>query len=299
MATESVLTPRRVYDGQNVCLLCAFSFVHTEISSTGEKHEVKLFKHKLRLTDVRVNNVKKIIPSFHVTDGDTNNGFCTKCYKIVEKIFRQEEEVEKLKSSLIRTHQTCPKRSKTVEKRLLRSPFSSVQKKQQKTFPSQFMVKHAVKIPSFSAMCTMPLMGAGLGVAQPHVQSNEPATIVKQFIAIAPRPTEYDTSLSSVIGEHTHVKIPTVSYGAEKTARRSLGFSGKENEQNLPYEGEVKVDSQTIDSALSEWNKKHLCVSGNAQRICKTILQGVNVEKGVLNIIAESSPLMVMNAAAK
>lgn len=49
----------------------------------------------------------------------------------------------------------------------------------------------------------------------------------------------------TVIGEHTHVKIPTVSYGAEKTARRSLGFSGKENEQNLPYEGEVKVDSQT------------------------------------------------------
>lgn len=35
------------------------------------------------------------------------------------------------------------------------------------------------------------------------------------------------------------------------------------------------------------------------KRICKTILQGVNVEKGVLNIIAESSPLMVMNAAAK
>ena len=126
MATESVLTPRRVYDDQNVCLLCAFPFVHTEISSTGEKHEVKLFKHKLRLTNVRVNNVKKLISSFDVKDENKNNGFCTKCYKIVEKIFRQEEEVEKLKSSLIRTHHTCPKTLKTVEKRLFRSPFSSV-----------------------------------------------------------------------------------------------------------------------------------------------------------------------------
>ncbi|VDI37140.1 Hypothetical predicted protein [Mytilus galloprovincialis] len=68
----------------------------------------------------------------------------------------------------------------------------------------------------------------------------------------------------TVIGEHTQVKIPTVSYGAEKTARKSLGFSGKENEQNLPYEGEVKdieilasivlsVHPKTIHNRLQSW----------------------------------------------
>jgi len=34
------------------------------------------------------------------------------------------------------------------------------------------------------------------------------------------------------------MKIPE----SKKTVRRSLGFSGKEQEQTSPYEGEVKVD---------------------------------------------------------
>lgn len=50
----------------------------------------------------------------------------------------------------------------------------------------------------------------------------------------------------TVTTERTRVRTPTGSYGSEKTARRSLGFSGKENVQTLSYEGEVKVDLKTF-----------------------------------------------------
>ena len=53
------ITPRRVYDRDNLCLLCGFSFVHTEISEEGVRKEVKLFKQKLKITDDRV----EIIPT--------------------------------------------------------------------------------------------------------------------------------------------------------------------------------------------------------------------------------------------
>jgi len=51
MSTVGDLTSRRIY---------------TEILSTGVKQEVKLLKQTLRLTEERIDNVKKKLPSFSV-----------------------------------------------------------------------------------------------------------------------------------------------------------------------------------------------------------------------------------------
>lgn len=73
------LTPRRIYFGQNICLICAFSFIYTDILSTGVMQEVKLLKHKLCLMEERIENVRKIIPSFTIKEVDRNSGVCVKC----------------------------------------------------------------------------------------------------------------------------------------------------------------------------------------------------------------------------
>jgi len=70
MSTVDDLTPRRIYDGQNICLICAFSFIYTEIFSTGVKQEVKLLKQKRRLTEERIDNVRKIMPSSSIKEVD-------------------------------------------------------------------------------------------------------------------------------------------------------------------------------------------------------------------------------------
>ena len=52
---------------------CAFSFIYTEILSTGVKQEVKLLKQKLRLTEEWIDNVRKIISSFSIKEVDKNS----------------------------------------------------------------------------------------------------------------------------------------------------------------------------------------------------------------------------------
>ena len=122
--------------------------------STGVKQEVKLLKQKRRLTEERIDNMRKIIPSFSIKEVDRNSGVCVKCYKTVEKGIRMEEQLVKLKSDLNKSRQDvmAAKNSSSmrtqVEKRLLRSPFSSVQPKQTKSFPSNITLKHALQLPN-------------------------------------------------------------------------------------------------------------------------------------------------------
>lgn len=211
MSTVGNLTPRRIYDAQNICLLCAFSFIYTDILSTGEKQEVKLLKQKLRLTEERIDNVRKIIPSFNIKEVDKNSGVCVKCYKTVEKGIRMEEQLIKLKSDLNKSRQeVMAAKSRTqVEKRLLRSPFSSVQPKQPKSFPSNITLKHAIQLPSFgdillmtqntqTSTTTSSTTSGSVFQLQPNVQL--PSTVfttshVQKFAAIAPAPA--NISLSS------------------------------------------------------------------------------------------------------
>ena len=52
-----------MYDRDNLCLLCGFSFVHTEISEEDVRKAVKLFKQKLKITDDRVDAIFVDLPT--------------------------------------------------------------------------------------------------------------------------------------------------------------------------------------------------------------------------------------------
>lgn len=92
-------TPRRVYCRNNICVLCGFSFIQTDINDKGEKIEKKHFTLKYKLTDERVKNIKQVLQQFEVSsDRDVNNGVCHKCLKYVEKYVKCTKEAAEIKS---------------------------------------------------------------------------------------------------------------------------------------------------------------------------------------------------------
>ena len=68
MAFRSPLTPRRIYYNSNICVLCGFAFVQSEVTSTGEKIDKKFFNKKLKLTDQRIKAVTAIVDGFDFHD---------------------------------------------------------------------------------------------------------------------------------------------------------------------------------------------------------------------------------------
>lgn len=163
MSNESDRTPSPIYERQSICLLCSYSFIHTEITSTGEKKEVKHFKFKLRLTKERIKNVKRILPYFAVPGDDNNNGICLKCNKVVERIIHMEGEITKLKNGLKESCKVAlAKAREMLAEKKLKSPYSTVTLKQPKA--SKIIVKPATR----------------------------PASnyVPPQFVAIAPKPAD-------------------------------------------------------------------------------------------------------------
>lgn len=162
MSTENDRTPSPIYERQSICLLCSYSFIHTEITSTGEKKEVKHFKFKLRLTKERIKNVKRILPSFAIPGDDINNGICLKCNKVVERIIHMEGEITKLKNGLKESCKVAlAKAREMLAEKKLKSPCSTVTLKQPKA--SKIIVKPATRPAS---------------------------NYVQQFVAIAPKPAD-------------------------------------------------------------------------------------------------------------
>ena len=110
-----VSTPRRVYCRLNICLLCAFSFVQTEISASGEIKQTKLHNEKHRLNEDKVSKIKLVVSDFTYDPvKDRDNGVCRKCFNSIEKIIKREQEkivflTTKYEQIVKLEHLLCPK----------------------------------------------------------------------------------------------------------------------------------------------------------------------------------------------
>ncbi|XP_078331334.1 uncharacterized protein LOC111115474 isoform X5 [Crassostrea virginica] len=112
------MTPRKIYSLKNICCLCGFSFVVTEINKDGNVAVKKFSKLKLRLTEEK----KKIIQE--VTDIPGNaEGDCTKCYTKVEKVSKYRTEIASILETFeLNMRRNIAKTPESRKKRLLRSP---------------------------------------------------------------------------------------------------------------------------------------------------------------------------------
>ena len=60
VSVKSPVTPRRVYySSRNICVICEFAFVQTEVTATGQQIERKLTNTKLKLSSELVLTIKK------------------------------------------------------------------------------------------------------------------------------------------------------------------------------------------------------------------------------------------------
>lgn len=147
-----ILTPRRIYYKANICVLCGFAFVQSEITSTGETIERNLFNKKLKLTDDKVKSIQHVLSEFQHDSVSSSNGVCKNCYRTVERIIKIEKEVEQLQIEISRSRSSVrtkyqlatpsPTKSK-IEKRLRISPEKTVKR----PFPSSFKKVTVVNIP--------------------------------------------------------------------------------------------------------------------------------------------------------
>lgn len=216
MEVKSPVTPRRIYYQSNICILCGFSFIQTEVLVTGQTVQKKYLNKKLKLTEERIKKITSVVNDFE-TEPTSINGVCVKCYRHIEKVIQMQTDLAKMQTDLTEArhdvrktyHLTCTKSAKKTEKRLrtCMSPLLQQQplKYQKTTFTSELSVVHLLTIPTFDEMIHAP---------------KGPST-------------------TSLVG---NVKKPT---------RRSLGFSytsATEKEtlrkQGPDLEGEVKVGMQ-------------------------------------------------------
>ena len=135
MGFKSPFTPRRIYNRSNICVLCGFSCIQVEISSTGERTEKKFLNKKRKLTDERLKAITSVIDNFKHDSNISTNGVCLKCFRNVEKVLQMESGVHKLQKEIAMTRRTVnqkyqlalPSPSKQVtEKRLLKSPSTNL-----------------------------------------------------------------------------------------------------------------------------------------------------------------------------
>jgi len=98
MESESVLKSKKVDSRTNICMLCNFAFVVTEINSSGERIERKLFHEKCKLTEERLGVIRKVLPNFTSNFGD--NGVCKKCYRRLERILYLGDVLNRLEDNI-------------------------------------------------------------------------------------------------------------------------------------------------------------------------------------------------------
>lgn len=208
MEFKSPATPRRLYHASNICILCGFAFIQTEVLASGEQKEIKFLNRKLKITKEKVDTIKLVIDEFS-HDLSSSNGVCKTCFRSVERVLRLENEVKGLqneikvsRSAVRRKYQLAspsPGRQVT-EKRLLRSPSTSTSEPK-KPFSSTINVVNLVAIP----------------------------------------PLPEASNVESTVTSHSTLPAPE-----SKSVRRSLGFSSqaaskvKEKDDQM-LEGEVKV----------------------------------------------------------
>lgn len=142
MEVTSPRTPRKIYYNSNICVICGFSFIQTEVTATGRTIERNHTNKKLKLSDERVKKIKQVINNF-IYEHEHINGVCKKCYSHIEKVLKLHRDVESLEKELNETRSgvrrsynlTCSKsksQQKQYEKRLL-SPISDRPEKMPKS----------------------------------------------------------------------------------------------------------------------------------------------------------------------
>lgn len=128
-------TPRKLYSLiDNICELCGFSFLETEILPDGTKKVTKHLTNKLRLNPERISAITSVLEGYESTNVErTNNGVCLKCFRNIQKCIKLDSDLKSLKTELS-SKWDCVKRSQlalpspskhTITKRLLRSPSST------------------------------------------------------------------------------------------------------------------------------------------------------------------------------
>ena len=89
MEFESPATPHRLYYSSNICVLCGFTFVQTEVTATGEQKEIKFINRKLKITQEKIDIIRQVIGEF-IHDLSSPNGVCKTCFRSIERVLRLE-----------------------------------------------------------------------------------------------------------------------------------------------------------------------------------------------------------------
>lgn len=163
---KSPVTPRRIYYQSNICILCGFSFIQTEVLFTGQIVQKKYLNKKLKLTEERIKNITIVVSDFE-PEPTSINGVCVKCYRHIEKVIQMQTDLSKMQKDLTEARHdvrkayklTCSRSAKKTEKRLHMSPLLKEQhqiKHQKTTFISEFSVVHLLTIPTFDEMIQVP-----------------------------------------------------------------------------------------------------------------------------------------------
>ena len=134
-------TPVKVYSlKDDICELCGFSFVETLNKADGSSVSLKKYSQKLRITDEKVNNIRRVFSDFCPPSHSSKNGICVNCNRQVTKFLKLEKDLAELKNSLTKNRQsvkpillTVPSPSRKLDtrtKRLPRTPLQQIQKQQ-------------------------------------------------------------------------------------------------------------------------------------------------------------------------
>jgi hypothetical protein len=85
----------------NSCVLCGFSFIETEITSSGERIVHKRFTQKVKLNPEKISIICDVISNFQLDpDIDKDNGVCVKCFRKVENAVKYQKDSLKIREVL-------------------------------------------------------------------------------------------------------------------------------------------------------------------------------------------------------
>jgi hypothetical protein len=127
-----VSTPKKTYYGGNSCVICGFVFEQHITNSDNSISVVKFTDRKLKLTNERRIKIVNVIGEINVDEIPA--GVCQKCFRTVERVSKNENEILKTKRELKDSYnRTLASRLSSlpsgVTKRMLRSPISQPPKR--------------------------------------------------------------------------------------------------------------------------------------------------------------------------
>lgn len=76
-------------------MTCGFSFIQTDIITSGQKVEKRLTNTKFKLSKERVDKIKKVIEVFG-HEHEHIYSICIKCYRHIEKVLKLQEDLSSL-----------------------------------------------------------------------------------------------------------------------------------------------------------------------------------------------------------